>query len=40
MHRGRAAQPQEQPMLDFVMLAIGFGLFALTVAYAFACDRL
>jgi hypothetical protein len=27
-------------MLDIVMLAIGLGFFALTVGYAFACDRL
>jgi hypothetical protein len=28
------------PMLDVVMLTLGFGFFALTVGYAFACDRL
>jgi hypothetical protein len=28
------------PMLDVILLALGFGLFALAVAYAFACDRL
>jgi len=28
------------PMLDLVMLALGLGFFALTVGYAFACDRL
>ncbi len=27
-------------MLDVIMLAIGFGLFALAVGYAYACDRL
>jgi len=27
-------------MLDVIMLAIGLGFFALTVAYAFGCDRL
>jgi len=27
-------------MLDLVMLAIGLGFFALTVGYAYACDRL
>jgi len=27
-------------MLDLVMLAIGLAFFALTVGYAFACDRL
>jgi hypothetical protein len=28
------------PMLDVILLALGFGFFALAVAYAFACDRL
>jgi hypothetical protein len=27
-------------MLDLIMLALGLGFFALTVGYAFACDRL
>jgi hypothetical protein len=27
-------------MLDLLMLAIGFGLFILTMGYAVACDRL
>jgi len=27
-------------MLDLVLVALGLGLFALTVGYAFACDRL
>jgi hypothetical protein len=27
-------------MLDLIMLAIGLGFFALSVAYACACDRL
>jgi hypothetical protein len=27
-------------MLDLIMLAIGLGFFVLTVAYAYACDRL
>jgi len=27
-------------MLDLVLLALGLGFFALTVGYAFACDRL
>jgi len=27
-------------MLDFVMLAIGLGLFALSVGYTIVCDRL
>jgi hypothetical protein len=28
------------PMLDLVMLALGLAFFALTVGYAFACERL
>jgi hypothetical protein len=39
VRRGRSAH-QENPMLDLVMLALGLGFFALTVGYAFACDRL
>ena len=31
---------QESKMLDLLMLAIAAGLFALTVGYAAACDRL
>jgi hypothetical protein len=27
-------------MLDLIMLAMGLGFFALSVGYAFACDRL
>jgi len=27
-------------MLDLVMLAIGLAFFALTVGYAFACERM
>jgi len=27
-------------MLDFVMLALGLGFFASSVAYAYACDWL
>ena len=28
------------PMMDLVMLAIGFVFFALSIAYVYACDRL
>ena len=31
---------ESRSMLDIVMLAIGLGFFALSVAYAYACDRL
>jgi hypothetical protein len=30
----------DSAMLDLVMLAIAFGLFALTIGYAYACERL
>ena len=30
----------ERLMLDFIILALGFALFALTFGYAIACDRL
>jgi hypothetical protein len=28
------------PMLDVLMLALGFGLFALAIGYTYACERL
>jgi len=31
---------QEQPMLDVLLLALGLGFFAISVAYVYACDRL
>lgn len=34
----RAAK--EHSMLDFVMLALGLGLFVLSVGYAYVCDWL
>jgi len=27
-------------MMDLIMLAIGLGFFALSIGYAFACERL
>jgi hypothetical protein len=27
-------------MMDLIMLALGLGLFALTIGYAYACERL
>jgi len=27
-------------MLDVILLALGLGFFALSIAYAFGCDRL
>jgi hypothetical protein len=31
---------KEHPMLDIVMLALGFGFFAAAVGYSYACERL
>jgi hypothetical protein len=31
---------QEHSMLDIVMLALGLAFFALSVGYAYACERL
>jgi hypothetical protein len=31
---------KEHLMLDFVMLALGLGFFALSIGYAYACERL
>ena len=31
---------KEQPMLDVMLLAVGVGFFALSIAYVYACDRL
>jgi hypothetical protein len=35
-----ASEHQEYSMLDIVMLALGFGFFALAVGYGYACERL
>lgn len=32
--------PKEHSMFDLVMLAVALILFAMTIAYAYACDRL
>jgi hypothetical protein len=32
--------PKEHPMFDLVMLAVALILFAVTIGYAYACDRL
>jgi hypothetical protein len=31
---------EESSMLDVVMVGLALGFFAVTVAYAYACDRL
>jgi len=33
-------QLTEALVLDFVLLALGLGLFAVSIGYAYACDRL
>jgi hypothetical protein len=41
LDNGPSAEQQEQIlMMDVVMLAVGLGLFAVTIAYAYACERL
>jgi hypothetical protein len=35
-----AVLPGAIPMMDVVMLAIGFMFFALSVGYVYGCDRL
>ncbi|MDO8397170.1 MAG: hypothetical protein Q7T45_05065 [Bradyrhizobium sp.] len=36
----KTKRDKEQLMLDIVMLALGFGLFAVGIGYAYACERL
>jgi hypothetical protein len=36
--RGRPERGAQ--MLDFLLLALAAGLFAITIGYAYACDRL
>jgi hypothetical protein len=35
-----ATPRKEYPMLDLVLLAAGLAFFALSIAYAFGCERL
>lgn len=35
-----AAQTVSVPMLDFILIAVGCGLFVVGIAYVYACDRL
>lgn len=35
-----ARTDKEQSMLDVILLVVGLGFFALSIAYAFACDWL
>jgi hypothetical protein len=36
----RLPHRKEQSMLDVILLAVGLGFFALSIAYVYACDRL
>jgi hypothetical protein len=38
--RGRKYRRKEHLMLDVVMLVLGLGFIALSVGYAYACERL
>jgi len=38
--RQKRPDRKEQAMLDVILLAVGLGFFALSVAYVFGCDRL
>jgi hypothetical protein len=40
LRRERPGACKEHLMFDFIMLALGFAFFAVSVAYAVACDRL
>jgi hypothetical protein len=40
LSRQRISPVKEHAMMDVIMLAIGFGLFAVSVGYTIACDRL
>ena len=38
--RGTACRKEPIQMTDLIMLAMGLGLFVISVGYAYACDRL
>jgi hypothetical protein len=35
-----AERNEEHSMMDILMLALGFGFFALAIGYTYACERL
>jgi hypothetical protein len=35
-----SAREGPYPMMDFLMLALAFGFFALAIGYTYACERL
>ena len=40
MELGQRTKRRSKRMLDVILLAAGLGFFALTIGYAYACDRL
>jgi hypothetical protein len=36
----RQSATRRIPMMDILMLALGFGFFALAIGYTYACERL
>jgi hypothetical protein len=36
----RTERNEEYPMTDILMLALGFGFFALAIGYTYVCERL
>jgi len=36
----RLGSTRSTPVMDVIMLALGLSLFAATIAYAYACERL
>jgi hypothetical protein len=38
--RRRTSRRKEHSMMDVILLALAFGLFAVSVGYTIACDRL
>jgi hypothetical protein len=38
--RRQHTRDKEHPMLDVLMLVLGFGLFVVGIGYAYACERL
>jgi hypothetical protein len=39
-HHGNTTPREGATMLDIILLAAGLGFFALSIVYAYACDRL
>ena len=40
LRRTFAGAMRSNAMMDILMLALGFGLFALAIGYTYACERL